>query len=142
MIDYSPLWNTLKSKGISQYRLIRSYHFSSGQLHRIRKNEHVSTHTLETLCRILNCSVADIVRISFDRVEKRIVKISGLYRNSFPVKISINSPYFPSPRPRKKPPSHPRSGSPGSGRASPTYASKHMYSSSDGSSGRSLSQTP
>lgn len=43
MIDYSPLWNTLKSKGINQYRLIRSYHFSSGQLHRIRKNEHVST---------------------------------------------------------------------------------------------------
>ena len=42
MIDYSPLWNTLKSKDISQYRLIRSYHFSSGQLHRIRKNEHVS----------------------------------------------------------------------------------------------------
>lgn len=37
MIDYSPLWNTLKSKGINQYRLIRSYHFSSGQLHRIRK---------------------------------------------------------------------------------------------------------
>ena len=70
MIDYSPLWNTLKSKDISQYRLIRSYHFSSGQLHRIRKNEHVSTHTLEALCRILNCSVADIVRISFDRGEK------------------------------------------------------------------------
>ena len=42
MIDYSPLWNTLKSKGISQYLLVRSYHFSSGQLHRIRKNEHVS----------------------------------------------------------------------------------------------------
>ena len=61
MIDYSPLWNTLRSKHISQYRLVRSYHFSSGQLQRIRKNE----HTLETLCRILNCSVADIVRISF-----------------------------------------------------------------------------
>ena len=70
MIDYSPLWNTLKSKGINQYRLIRSYHFSSGQLHRIRKNEHVSTHTRETLSRIINCSGADIVRISFDRVEK------------------------------------------------------------------------
>ena len=54
MIDYSPLWNTLRSKHISQYRLVRSYHFSSGQLQRIRKNEH-----------ILNCSVADIVRISF-----------------------------------------------------------------------------
>lgn len=65
-----PALEHLKVKGINQYRLIRSYHFSSGQLHRIRKNEHVSTHTLETLCRILNCSVADIVRISFDRVEK------------------------------------------------------------------------
>ena len=71
MIDYSPLWNTLKSKGINQYRLIRSYHFSSGQLHRIRKNEHVSTHTLETLCRILNCGVSDIVRVSFDHKETK-----------------------------------------------------------------------
>lgn len=69
MIDYSPLWNTLRSKGISQYLLVRSYHFSSGQLHRIRKNEHVSTHTLETLCRILNCGVSDIVRVSFDHKE-------------------------------------------------------------------------
>lgn len=69
MIDYSPLWNTLRSKGISQYLLVRSYHFSSGQLHRIRKNEHVSTHTLEALCRILNCDVSDIVRVSFDHKE-------------------------------------------------------------------------
>ena len=69
MIDYSPLWNTLRSKHISQYRLVRSYHFSSGQLQRIRKNEHISTHTLETLCRILNCGVSDIVRVSFDHKE-------------------------------------------------------------------------
>ena len=70
MVKYTRLWETMQRKGISQYRLIRRYHFSSGQLHRIRKNEHVSTHTLEALCRILNCSVADIVRISFDRGEK------------------------------------------------------------------------
>ena len=71
MIDYSPLWNTLRAKGISQYLLVRSYHFSSGQLHRIRKNEHVSTHTLEALCRILNCGVSDIVRVSFDHKETK-----------------------------------------------------------------------
>ena len=65
MIDYSPLWNTLRSKHISQYRLVRSYHFSSGKLQRILINENISTHTVETLCRILNCCVADIVRISF-----------------------------------------------------------------------------
>ena len=50
MIDYSPLWNTLKSKGINQYRLIRSYHFSSGQLHRIRN------HVLQNMKPHLNVS--------------------------------------------------------------------------------------
>lgn len=70
MINYSPLWKTLKAKGISQYRLTRCYHFSSGQLHRIRRNEYVSTHTLEELCRILNCEIKDIVEISFDHSQE------------------------------------------------------------------------
>ena len=67
MINYDPLWKTLKSKGFSQYRLIHSCHFSSGQLHRLRKNQYISTHTLEELCRILDCGVADIIEVSFDR---------------------------------------------------------------------------
>ena len=70
MIDYSPLWNTLKSKGISQYRLIRSYHFSSGQMSRLKKNTYVSTHTLETLCRILDCRIEDVMEVSFEDEEK------------------------------------------------------------------------
>lgn len=71
MIDYSPFWKTLKARGLSQYRLIRSCHFSSGQLHRIRENQYVSTHTLEELCRILDCGVADIIEISFDRKDEK-----------------------------------------------------------------------
>ena len=70
MIDYSPLWNTLKSKGINQYRLIRSYHFSSGQMSRLKKNTYVSTHTLETLCRILDCRIEDVMEVSFEDEEK------------------------------------------------------------------------
>ena len=70
MIDYSPLWNTLRSKGISQYLLVRSYHFSSGQLHRIRKKTNTYPHIhWKPLCRILNCGVSDIVRVSFDHKE-------------------------------------------------------------------------
>lgn len=70
MISYNRLWETMEKRKISQYRLIKEFGLSSGQMSRLKKNTYVSTHTLETLCRILNCSVADIVRISFDRVEK------------------------------------------------------------------------
>ena len=66
MIDYSPLWNTLRSKGISQYLLVRSYHFSSGQMSRLKKNTYVSTHTLETICRILDCRIEDVMEVSFE----------------------------------------------------------------------------
>lgn len=60
MIKYDKLWSTLKLKNISQYTLIKEYKISTGQLDRLRKNENVSTHTLDTLCRILECELSDI----------------------------------------------------------------------------------
>ena len=36
------LWNTLKEKGVSQYKLIKEYKISTGQLDRLRKNGNVS----------------------------------------------------------------------------------------------------
>ena len=60
MIVYDKLWETMKKKGISQYRLIKDYHISNGQLDRLRKNGNVSTYTLNSLCEILDCSLEDI----------------------------------------------------------------------------------
>lgn len=62
MITYEPLWNTLKEKGISQYRLIKDYGVSAGQISRLRANQNVSTHTLNTLCQILQCKLSDIAQ--------------------------------------------------------------------------------
>lgn len=50
----------MKEKNISQYELINKYKFSAGQLSRLRKNSNVSTHTLNVLCEILDCSLSDI----------------------------------------------------------------------------------
>ncbi len=61
MITYQPLWDTLKKKGITQYQLINQYHISAGQLSRLRANSNVSTHTINTLCQILDCRVEDIL---------------------------------------------------------------------------------
>ncbi|MCR5060530.1 MAG: helix-turn-helix transcriptional regulator [Saccharofermentans sp.] len=60
MIVYDKLWETMRNKGITQYKLINDYHISAGQLSRMRANANVSTHTLDTLCRILDCRIEDI----------------------------------------------------------------------------------
>lgn len=60
MIVYDKLWVTLKEKNISQYKLIKTYGISTGQLDRLRKNGNVNTYTLDTLCNILNCKLEDI----------------------------------------------------------------------------------
>ncbi|MBQ2746629.1 MAG: helix-turn-helix transcriptional regulator [Clostridia bacterium] len=61
MIIYSKLWETMKKQGISQYKLIKYYGISTGQLDRLRKNENVSTFTLNQLCNVLHCDLFDIV---------------------------------------------------------------------------------
>ena len=60
MIIYDKLWTTMKEKGISQYTLIKQYKISTGQLDRLRKNDNLSTHTLDLLCQILDCQLSDI----------------------------------------------------------------------------------
>ena len=62
MISYDNLWNVMKEKGISQYALIKHYHISPGQITRLKRNESVSTHTIDVFCKILNCEVADIMK--------------------------------------------------------------------------------
>lgn len=62
MISYDNLWNVMKDRGISQYTLIKQYHISPGQLTRLKRNESVSTHTIEVFCRILHCEVEDIMK--------------------------------------------------------------------------------
>ena len=62
MITYENLWKTMKRKHRSQYYLIHTCGFSAGQLHRLKKNKPVSTHTLEMLCRYLDCHIDDIVK--------------------------------------------------------------------------------
>ena len=70
MISYNRLWETMEKRKISQYRLIKEFGLSSGQMSRLKKNTYVSTHTLETLCRILDCRIGDVMEVSFEDEEK------------------------------------------------------------------------
>ena len=61
MIVYDKLWQTMKNKGITQYALINQYNVSAGQLSRLRKNQNISSHPINTLCDILDCQPGDLM---------------------------------------------------------------------------------
>lgn len=61
IIDYSPLWETMKRKGMSQYRLLKSG-IDNKTLDSLKKNNNITLLTLGKLCKILECTPNDIVR--------------------------------------------------------------------------------
>lgn len=61
MIVYDRLWETMRRKGVSQYKLLKEYGFSTGQLDRIRRGENITMYTLNSLCSILDCTVEEII---------------------------------------------------------------------------------
>ena len=61
MISYDKLWSVMKQNGISQYALIKKHNISPGQITRLKRNESVSTHTIEIFCHILRCQPGDIM---------------------------------------------------------------------------------
>ena len=69
MISYSPLWETMRKKDISTYKLINDYNFSKGTLDSLKHNRNISTATLNEICRILGCKVEDVL-VYIPAVEK------------------------------------------------------------------------
>lgn len=70
MVKYTRLWETMKQKNVSQYRLIKYYGISAGQIGRLKKNMYVSTHTIDVLCNILQCAVEDVMEVELDILEE------------------------------------------------------------------------
>ena len=60
MIDYEPLWQTMKEKGITQYYLLQNG-IDNKTLDSLKKNKNITMLTLEKLCTILGCTPNDVV---------------------------------------------------------------------------------
>ena len=61
MISYSPLWETMRKKDISTYKLINDYNFSKGTLDSLKHDRNISTATLDDICTMLDCKVEDVL---------------------------------------------------------------------------------
>ena len=61
MINYSPLWQTMKEKEITQYYLLQNG-VDNKTLDSLKKNKNITLLTLEKLCTLLDCTPNDVVR--------------------------------------------------------------------------------
>ena len=62
MIDYTPLWKTMKEQNITQYRLLKDGVVDNKTLDGLKHNKNITLLTLERLCKYLHCTPNDIVR--------------------------------------------------------------------------------
>lgn len=60
MISYKPLFDTMKAKKITSYRLMKMG-FSRSTYYAMKHGENISTHTVNQLCKLLKCSVSDVM---------------------------------------------------------------------------------
>ena len=61
MIDYGPLWETMKNRGITQNMLLKEG-VDNKTLDSLKKGKNITLITVEKLCRILECTPNDIVK--------------------------------------------------------------------------------
>ena len=67
MISYERLWKTMELRGATTYTLQVKGGISSSTIRRMKAGESVSTNTLEALCKILDCTLEDIVEYLPDK---------------------------------------------------------------------------
>ena len=60
LISYEPLFQTMKARGISSYRLGKMG-FPLSNYYAIKRGENISTHTLNQLCKLLQCRVEEVI---------------------------------------------------------------------------------
>ena len=61
IIDYSPLWETMERRMVTQYQLLKSG-IDNKTLDSLKKNKNITMLTLEKLCNIIGCTPNDIVQ--------------------------------------------------------------------------------
>lgn len=59
MLDYSPLWETMNKRNVSQYQLLKV--IDNKTLDSLKKNGNITLLTAEKICKAIGCTLNDIV---------------------------------------------------------------------------------
>ena len=67
-MDYTPMWETMRKKSISQYSLLKAG-VDNKTLDAIKKGKNITLLTLEKICVVLDCTPDSVVRFVPDKEE-------------------------------------------------------------------------
>ena len=97
MFDYSPLWETMQRRGVSQYQLLKSG-VDNKTLDALKKGRNITMVTLEKLCRIIGCTPNDVIRFSDEpRRRSYLLTSKGGQANACPP-FRVSARVFPAGR--------------------------------------------
>lgn len=70
MISYAPLWKTLEKKGLSKNKFKKLANKAPGLLTRLNQGKSITMHTLNDICRALDCKVENVIEYVKDEDDK------------------------------------------------------------------------
>ena len=68
-VSYKKLFHLMIEKNMTAPQLQKQAGFSGNILTRLRRNSYVSLESIETICRVLDCKVDDILEFLPDRFQ-------------------------------------------------------------------------
>lgn len=61
MISVEPFWKQMEKKGISTYAMQNQFDLNPCEISRLRNNHNFTLKTLNRLCALFECDIADII---------------------------------------------------------------------------------
>lgn len=71
-IKYDKLFNLMKEKGLTTYRIRKDKIISESALQSLREGKSVTIETISALCQVLECQPGDILEYSQDEPEEKV----------------------------------------------------------------------
>lgn len=65
-VNYDKYFQLVKKKGITTNQILKEAEISANILTRMKRNEYISLQSIEKICKVMKCSVSDILEITFD----------------------------------------------------------------------------
>lgn len=69
-VSYKKLFHLLIEKNMTNAKLQQEAGFSANIITRLKRNGYISLETIESICRVMNCGVDDILEFTPDKAEE------------------------------------------------------------------------
>ena len=70
-VSYKKLFHVMIEKSITNAQLQKQAGFSANIITRLKRNDYISLETIESICKVINCKVDDILEFVPDHNSKK-----------------------------------------------------------------------